>query len=133
MGLKTHDLRQTRGETLNGARGERISRETGEVGRMIKVSLSKDWRVREVELSSLNQKLAAALDRAQRKSEGDFEVFQEQMEKAIDLIEKEAGDGMDDDLAEAIDAIRNPDVEDVDLVVSQAKDILVPRSSRRRA
>jgi len=86
-----------------------------------------------VELSSLNQKLAAALDRAQRKSEGDFEVFQEQMEKAIDLIEKEAGDGMDDDLAEAIDAIRNPDVEDVDLVVSQAKDILVPRSSRRRA
>jgi len=84
-------------------------------------------------LSSLNQKLAAALDRAQRKSEGDFEVFQEQISKVIEGIEKEVGEEMDDDLAEAIDAIRNPDVEDVELVVSQAKDILVPRQSRRRA
>lgn len=84
-------------------------------------------------MSSLNQKLAAALDRAQRKSEGDFEVFQEQISKVIEGIEKEVGEEMDDDLAEAIDAIRNPDVEDVELVVSQAKDILVPRQSRRRA
>jgi len=83
-------------------------------------------------MAKLNDKLLSALAKAQRKADGDYDAFREQILKTVDAIEDEAGKDMDDDLAEAIDAIRHPDADDIDLVVDTVRQSLLPTVAANR-
>jgi len=73
-------------------------------------------------MENLSHHLIVTLQKARSKAGSDYAAFRQLALKAVDAVEAK-GD-IDDRLAEAIDAVRFPDTDDIDWIIQRVSSIL---------